>query len=84
MHSSLGSIIVLVIVTLGRDRLPLLARQPMAAWLLLVAVFGGIALVTCSEAVFARPRPKYSAASGAGLSRKLPERPRVASPQSLI
>ena len=55
--TSLGSIIVLVIVTLAATGYLFLARQPMAAWLLLVAVFGGIALVDLLKAVFARPRP---------------------------
>jgi undecaprenyl-diphosphatase len=55
--TSLGSIVVLVVVTLAAVSYLFLARQRISAWLLLVAVFGGIALVDVLKAVFARPRP---------------------------
>ena len=55
--TSLGSIVVLVIVTLAAAGYLFLARQRISAWLLLVAVFGGIALVDLLKAGFARPRP---------------------------
>jgi undecaprenyl-diphosphatase len=55
--TSLGSIIVLAIFTLAAVGYLFLARERISAWLLLVAVFGGIALVDVLKAVFARPRP---------------------------
>jgi undecaprenyl-diphosphatase len=53
--TSLGSIVVLVIVTLAVVGYLFLSRRRISAWLLLVAVFGGIALVDVPKAVFARP-----------------------------
>jgi undecaprenyl-diphosphatase len=55
--TSLGSIIVLVIMTLMVFGYLVLARKPAAAWLMIVAVFGGIALNNLLKLVFARPRP---------------------------
>ena len=55
--TSLGSIVVLVIVTLAVVSYLFLARERISAGLLLVAVFGGIALVDLLKALFARPRP---------------------------
>ena len=55
--TSLGSIIVLAIITLAVAGYLFLARQQVAAWLMLMAVFGGIALVDLLKFVFARPRP---------------------------
>ena len=57
--TSLGSIVVLVIFTLVAVGYLFLARLRSSAWLLLVAVFGGIALVDVLKAVFARPRPDF-------------------------
>jgi undecaprenyl-diphosphatase len=57
--TSLGSIVVLVIITLAAAGYPFLARQHIAAWLMLIAVFGGMALIELLKAVFARPRPDF-------------------------
>ncbi len=73
--TSLGSIVVLVIVTLAAVGYLFLARQRISAWLLLVAVFGGIALVDLLKAVFARPRPDlvlHAARGGARPAREGP------------
>ncbi len=55
--TSLGSMIVLLIATCAVAIYLFLARQYAAAWLLLVAVFGGIALNDLLKHAFARPRP---------------------------
>ena len=55
--TSLGSIIVLSILTLAVSGYLFLARKSAAAWLMMVAVFGGIALNDLLKLVFARPRP---------------------------
>jgi undecaprenyl-diphosphatase len=55
--TSLGSIIVLVIITAAVSIYLFLAGKYAAAWLLLVAVFGGIALNDLLKLAFARPRP---------------------------
>jgi undecaprenyl-diphosphatase len=55
--TSLGSIIVLSILTLAVSGYLFLARKSAAAWLMIVAVLGGIALNDLLKLVFARPRP---------------------------
>jgi len=55
--TSLGSIIVLVIITLAIVGYLFLAGKPAVAWLMLIAVFGGIALSDLLKFVFARARP---------------------------
>ena len=55
--TSLGSIIVLSILTFAVSGYLFLARKSAAAWLMIVAVFGGIALNDLLKLVFARPRP---------------------------
>jgi undecaprenyl-diphosphatase len=55
--TSLGSIIVLAIITMAVAGYLFLARQQAAAWFVLIAVFGGIALIDVLKALFARPRP---------------------------
>ena len=57
--TSLGSIIVLVIITLAIAGYLFLARKQAAAWLMLIAVFGGIALNNLLKVAFARPRPDF-------------------------
>jgi len=57
--TSLGSIIVLVIITFGFAGYLFLARKQAAAWLMLIAVFGGIALSDLLKFAFARPRPDF-------------------------
>ncbi len=57
--TSLGSIVVLAIVTLAAAGYLFLAREPVAAWLTLIAVFGGIAIIDLLKAAFARPRPDF-------------------------
>src|SRR5208283_295642 len=57
--TSLGSIIVLVIITLAIAGYLFLARKQAAAWLMLVAVFGGIALSDLLKFAFGRPRPDF-------------------------
>ncbi len=55
--TSLGSIIVLVIITFAVAGYLFLARKPGVACLMLIAVFGGLALNNFLKFVFARPRP---------------------------
>jgi undecaprenyl-diphosphatase len=55
--TSLGSIIVLVIITLAISGYLFLARKQAAAGLMFVAVFGGIVLSDLLKFSFARPRP---------------------------
>lgn len=56
--TSLGSIIVLAIITLTFSSYLFLARKYAAAWLMIVAVCGGIALNDLLKAAaFTRPRP---------------------------
>lgn len=55
--TSLGSIIVLTIVTLSFSGYLFLARKHAAAWLMIVAVSGGMALNEVLKLAFARPRP---------------------------
>jgi undecaprenyl-diphosphatase len=57
--TSLGSIIVLGIVTLAVAGFLFLAHKPAVAWLMLIAVFGGIALNDLLKFSFARPRPDF-------------------------
>lgn len=57
--TGLGSIIVLTIITLAAVGYLFLARKYVVAWLMLVAVFGGIALIDLLKAAFARPRPDF-------------------------
>ena len=57
--TSLGSIIVLVIITLAIAGYLFLARKQAAAWLMLAAVFGGIALSDLLKFAFGRPRPDF-------------------------
>ena len=55
--TSLGSIIVLVIITLAIVGYLFLAGKSSVAWLMLIAVFGGIALSDLLKFAFARARP---------------------------
>jgi undecaprenyl-diphosphatase len=55
--TSLGSIIVLSILSLAVSGYLFLARKSAAVWLMIVAVFGGIALNDLLKPAFARPRP---------------------------
>jgi undecaprenyl-diphosphatase len=55
--TSLGSIIVLSILTLAVSGYLFLARKSAAAWLMIMTVFGGIALNDLLKLAFARPRP---------------------------
>jgi undecaprenyl-diphosphatase len=55
--TSLGSITVLVIITSAVSGYLFLARRHSAAWLMLFAVFGGIALNDLLKLVFTRTRP---------------------------
>jgi undecaprenyl-diphosphatase len=57
--TSLGSIIVLVIITLAISGYLFLARKQAEAGLMLVAVFGGIALSDLLKFAFGRPRPDF-------------------------
>ena len=59
--TSLGSIIVLVIITAAVAGYLFLARKQAAAWLMLFAVFGGIAVSDLLKFAFARPRPDFVA-----------------------
>jgi undecaprenyl-diphosphatase len=55
--TSLGSIIVLVIITLAIVGYLFLAGKPAVAWLMLIAVFRGIAVSDLLKFAFARARP---------------------------
>jgi undecaprenyl-diphosphatase len=57
--TSLGSIIVLLIMTFAVAIYLFLARKYAAAWLLLAAVFGGMAMNDLLKLAFARPRPDH-------------------------
>ncbi len=57
--TSLGSIIVLIIITVAIAGYLFLARKQAAAWLMLVAVFGGIALSDLLKFAVGRPRPDF-------------------------
>ena len=55
--TSLGSIVVLGDYNICGRRLPFLSRNTRGAWLILIAVFGGVALSDLLKCAFARPRP---------------------------
>jgi len=55
--TSLGSITVLLMITIAVAGYLFLARKPGVAWLMLIAVLGGLALNNLLKFVFARPRP---------------------------
>jgi undecaprenyl-diphosphatase len=57
--TSLGSIVALVTMTFVVSGYLFLARRYVAAWFMLAAVFGGIALNNLLKAAFARPRPDF-------------------------
>ena len=57
--TSLGSTIVLGIITFAVVGYLFLARRPAVAWLMLGAVLGGIALNNLLKYAFARPRPDF-------------------------
>ena len=57
--TSLGSTIVLGIILFAVVGYLLLARKHAAAWLMLAAVLGGVALNTFLKFAFARPRPDF-------------------------
>lgn len=57
--TSLGSIIVLAIVTFSVVGYLFLTHRPGAASLMLIAVFGGLALNNLLKVFFARPRPGF-------------------------
>ena len=59
--TSLGSIIVLGIITFAVAGYLFLAGKPAVAWLMLIAVFGGITLNNLLKFAFARPRPDFVA-----------------------
>ena len=56
--TSLGSIAVLLIMTFAVAGYLFLDRKPGVAWLMLIAVLGGLALNNLLKFVFARPRPE--------------------------
>ena len=57
--TSLGSIIVLLIITFAVAGFLLLTRKPGVACLMLIAVLGGLTLNNLLKFVFARPRPDF-------------------------
>ncbi len=57
--TSLGSIIVLGIITFSVVGYLFLAGKPAVAWLMLIAVLGGVVLNTFLKFAFARPRPDF-------------------------
>lgn len=57
--TSLGSSIVLGIITFAVAGYLFLAHKPAVAWLMLIAVLGGVALNNLLKFAFARPRPDF-------------------------
>lgn len=57
--TSLGSNIVLGIITFSVVGFLFLAGKPAVAWLMLIAVVGGVVLNNLLKFVFARPRPDF-------------------------
>jgi undecaprenyl-diphosphatase len=57
--TSLGSIIVLLIITFAVAGFLFLTRKPGIAWLMLIAVLGGLVLNNLLKFVIARPRPDF-------------------------
>jgi undecaprenyl-diphosphatase len=57
--TSLGSTIVLGIITFAVVGYLFLARRPAVAWLMLGAVLGGVAINNLLKYAFARPRPDF-------------------------
>jgi undecaprenyl-diphosphatase len=57
--TSLGSIIVLLMITFAVVGYLFLTRRPGVAWLMLIAVLGGLALNNLLKFAFARPRPAF-------------------------
>ena len=57
--TSLGSIVILGIITFAVIGYLVLDRKPAVAWLMLIAVFGGIVLNGLLKLAFARPRPDF-------------------------
>ena len=55
--TSLGSIAVLLMITFAVAGYLFLANKPGVAWLMLIAVLGGLALNNLLKFAFARPRP---------------------------
>lgn len=55
--TSLGSIIVLIIITFAVVGYLFLISRPGVGWLILIAVLGGLALNNLLKLIFARPRP---------------------------
>jgi undecaprenyl-diphosphatase len=58
--TSLGSTIVLGIITFAVVGYLFLARRPAVAWLMLGAVLGGVAINNLLKYAFARPRPDFA------------------------
>jgi len=57
--TSLGSTIVLGMITFAVAGYLFLAGKPSVAWLILIAVLGGVVLNSLLKFVFARPRPDF-------------------------
>ncbi len=57
--TSLGSSVVLGMITFAIAGYLFLAHKPAVAWLMLIAVLGGIALNNLLKLAFARPRPDF-------------------------
>ena len=57
--TSLGSTVVLGIITFAAVGYLFLARKPAVAWLMLGAVLGGVALNNLLKFAFSRPRPDF-------------------------
>ena len=55
--TSLGSVIVLAIITFAAVGYLFLAHKRGVAWMMLIAVFGGLTLNSLLKLAFARPRP---------------------------
>src|SRR5579872_1374386 len=58
--TSLGSIVVLLTITFAIAGYLFLTRKPGVAWLMLIAVLGGLALNNLLKYVFGRPRPDFA------------------------
>ena len=72
--TSLGSIIVLLIITFAVAGFLFLTRKPGVAWLMLIAVLGGLAVNNLSEIRVCAPSARFCHPCGASFHDKLPER----------
>ena len=73
--TSLGSVVVLMVTTLAVAGYLFLSGRHGVAWLMLIAVLGGLMLNNLLKFAFARPRPLLGRSWRAGVHHELPQRP---------